>query len=184
MSSWRPHCSPPHLCRRSPAGGVGGSVHRLCLLPGSRSRTDDWQPRRRPRGVALPAQRGTRRALSARTERARPVTAGGGRPLRGYGRAGLLQPYGARRRDVRRPDPGCEVRRPVRWLAARREPGLGYRGARDGARRDGRLDGFAGPPAHDLRRAYRDVGFGIRLGVPHDDGIGATFTADFGVREK
>ncbi len=35
-----------------------------------------------------------------------------------------------------------------------------------------------------VRRSYRDVGFGIRLGVPHDDGVGATFTADFGVREK
>ena len=35
-----------------------------------------------------------------------------------------------------------------------------------------------------LRRGYREVGFGVRLGVPRDDGIGATYTADFGVREK
>jgi uncharacterized protein YkwD len=35
-----------------------------------------------------------------------------------------------------------------------------------------------------LRRAYRDVGIGIRLGIPRDDGVGATFTVDFGVREQ
>ena len=33
-----------------------------------------------------------------------------------------------------------------------------------------------------LRRAYRDIGLGIRLGVPYDGSVGATFTADFGVR--
>ena len=34
-----------------------------------------------------------------------------------------------------------------------------------------------------LRRAYREVGFGIRLGMPRDDAVGATFTANFGARE-
>ncbi len=51
----------------------------------------------------------------------------------------------------------------------------------------GVMDAWMDSPDHRrtiLRRAYRDVGFGIRLGVPHDDGVGATFTADFGVREK
>jgi uncharacterized protein YkwD len=40
-------------------------------------------------------------------------------------------------------------------------------------------------PAHRgnlLRRAYRDVGVGIALGVPKDAGVGATYTVDFGVR--
>lgn len=36
--------------------------------------------------------------------------------------------------------------------------------------------------ANLLTRAYRDVGIGIRLGVPKDPGVGATFTVDFGVR--
>ncbi len=33
-----------------------------------------------------------------------------------------------------------------------------------------------------LRRAYRDVGIGVVLGVPGTDGTGATYTLDFGVR--
>jgi uncharacterized protein YkwD len=33
-----------------------------------------------------------------------------------------------------------------------------------------------------LRRAYRDVGIGVVLGVPGSDGAGATYTLDFGVR--
>jgi uncharacterized protein YkwD len=36
--------------------------------------------------------------------------------------------------------------------------------------------------ANILKRAYRDVGIGIKLGVPSDDTIGATYTLDFGVR--
>jgi hypothetical protein len=32
------------------------------------------------------------------------------------------------------------------------------------------------------RLSYRELGIGIRLGVPDDDGIGATFTNDFGVK--
>ena len=40
----------------------------------------------------------------------------------------------------------------------------------------------AGHKANILRPAYREVGIGIRLGVPSDDGIGATFTNDFGVK--
>jgi len=33
-----------------------------------------------------------------------------------------------------------------------------------------------------LRRAYREVGIGVVIGVPSTDGIGATYTLDFGVR--
>jgi uncharacterized protein YkwD len=40
----------------------------------------------------------------------------------------------------------------------------------------------AGHKANILKKAYREVGVGIRLGVPTDDGIGATITADFGVK--
>jgi uncharacterized protein YkwD len=36
--------------------------------------------------------------------------------------------------------------------------------------------------ANILKRAYREVGVGIRLGVPSDDTVGATYTLDFGVR--
>jgi uncharacterized protein YkwD len=36
--------------------------------------------------------------------------------------------------------------------------------------------------ANILKRAYREVGVGIRLGVPSDGTIGATYTLDFGVR--
>jgi uncharacterized protein YkwD len=36
--------------------------------------------------------------------------------------------------------------------------------------------------ANILRKAYREVGIGIRLGVPSDEGVGATVTADFGVK--
>jgi len=32
-----------------------------------------------------------------------------------------------------------------------------------------------------LRRAYREVGIGVVIGVPSTDGIGATYTLDFGV---
>jgi uncharacterized protein YkwD len=40
----------------------------------------------------------------------------------------------------------------------------------------------AGHKANILKRAYREVGIGIRLGVPNDNGVGATFTADFGAK--
>jgi uncharacterized protein YkwD len=40
----------------------------------------------------------------------------------------------------------------------------------------------AGHKANILKRAYREVGIGVRLGVPNDDGVGATFTADFGAK--
>jgi uncharacterized protein YkwD len=36
--------------------------------------------------------------------------------------------------------------------------------------------------ANILKRAYREVGVGIRLGVPSDDTVGATYTLDFGVK--
>ena len=39
-----------------------------------------------------------------------------------------------------------------------------------------------GHKANILKRAYREVGIGIRLGVPSDSGVGATITADFGVK--
>ena len=40
----------------------------------------------------------------------------------------------------------------------------------------------AGHKANILKKAYREVGIGIRLGVPTDEGVGATVTADFGVK--
>jgi uncharacterized protein YkwD len=36
--------------------------------------------------------------------------------------------------------------------------------------------------ANILKRAYREVGVGIRLGVPSDATVGATYTLDFGVK--
>ena len=33
-----------------------------------------------------------------------------------------------------------------------------------------------------LKRGYREIGFGIRLGVPTDPGVGVTVTADFGAK--
>jgi uncharacterized protein YkwD len=40
----------------------------------------------------------------------------------------------------------------------------------------------AGHKANIVKKAYREVGIGIRLGVPSDEGVGATITADFGVK--
>jgi uncharacterized protein YkwD len=40
----------------------------------------------------------------------------------------------------------------------------------------------AGHKANILRRSYKELGIGIRLGVPDDAGVGATFTADFGAK--
>jgi uncharacterized protein YkwD len=39
-----------------------------------------------------------------------------------------------------------------------------------------------GHKANILKKSYREVGIGIKLGVPSDDGVGATYTADFGVK--
>jgi uncharacterized protein YkwD len=40
----------------------------------------------------------------------------------------------------------------------------------------------SGHKANILKRSYREVGIGVRLGVPSDSGVGATFTADFGAK--
>jgi uncharacterized protein YkwD len=40
----------------------------------------------------------------------------------------------------------------------------------------------SGHKANILKKAYREVGIGIRLGVPTDEAVGATVTADFGVK--
>jgi uncharacterized protein YkwD len=40
----------------------------------------------------------------------------------------------------------------------------------------------AGHKANILKRSYREIGIGVRLGVPSDAGVGATFTADFGAK--
>jgi uncharacterized protein YkwD len=40
----------------------------------------------------------------------------------------------------------------------------------------------SGHKANILKKAYRELGIGIRLGVPTDSGVGATVTADFGVK--
>ncbi|MBE2320541.1 CAP domain-containing protein [Solirubrobacter sp. CPCC 204708] len=39
----------------------------------------------------------------------------------------------------------------------------------------------SGHRANILKPAYREVGIGIQAGIPKDAGVGATFTADFGV---
>src|SRR3954451_12546025 len=39
-----------------------------------------------------------------------------------------------------------------------------------------------GHKANILKRSYREVGIGIRLGVPSDGTVGATYTTDFGVK--
>jgi uncharacterized protein YkwD len=49
----------------------------------------------------------------------------------------------------------------------------------------GIMDAWMKSPDHKaniLKRAYREVGIGIRLGVPSDGTVGATYTLDFGVR--
>jgi uncharacterized protein YkwD len=40
----------------------------------------------------------------------------------------------------------------------------------------------SGHKANILKRSYREIGIGVRLGVPKDAGVGATFTADFGAK--
>jgi uncharacterized protein YkwD len=40
----------------------------------------------------------------------------------------------------------------------------------------------AGHKANILKKSYREVGIGIRVGVPSDAGVGATITADFGAK--
>ena len=40
----------------------------------------------------------------------------------------------------------------------------------------------SGHKANILKKAYREVGIGIRIGVPTDEAVGATVTADFGVK--
>jgi uncharacterized protein YkwD len=40
----------------------------------------------------------------------------------------------------------------------------------------------SGHRANILRASYRELGIGVRPGVPKDAGVGATYTTDFGVR--
>jgi uncharacterized protein YkwD len=50
---------------------------------------------------------------------------------------------------------------------------------------DGVMTSWMNSPGHKaniLKRAYREVGIGIKLGVPSDDTVGATYTLDFGAR--
>jgi uncharacterized protein YkwD len=50
---------------------------------------------------------------------------------------------------------------------------------------NGVMNAWMNSPGHKaniLKKAYREVGIGIRLGVPSDEGVGATITADFGVK--
>jgi uncharacterized protein YkwD len=49
----------------------------------------------------------------------------------------------------------------------------------------GMMSAWMNSPGHRaniLKRSYREVGIGVRLGVPSDDTVGATVTADFGVK--
>lgn len=50
---------------------------------------------------------------------------------------------------------------------------------------DGLMDSWmnsSGHKANILKKAYREVGIGIRVGVPSDEAVGATVTTDFGVK--
>jgi uncharacterized protein YkwD len=50
---------------------------------------------------------------------------------------------------------------------------------------DGVMTSWMNSPGHKaniLKRAYREVGVGIRLGVPSDGSVGATYTLDFGAK--
>jgi uncharacterized protein YkwD len=50
---------------------------------------------------------------------------------------------------------------------------------------DGVMSSWMNSPGHKaniLKRAYREVGIGIKLGVPSDGTVGATYTLDFGAR--
>ena len=67
-------------------------------------------------------------------------------------------------------------------LDARREPRLGHRRAQHPGRVMQSWMNSAGHKANILKKAYREVGIGIRLGVPSDNGVGATITADFGAK--
>jgi uncharacterized protein YkwD len=40
----------------------------------------------------------------------------------------------------------------------------------------------AGHKANILKRDYKEIGFGIKLGVPSDDTVGATISAEFGTK--
>ena len=40
----------------------------------------------------------------------------------------------------------------------------------------------SGHRANILKPAYRQLGIGVRIGVPTDAGVGATFTTDFGAK--
>ena len=42
--------------------------------------------------------------------------------------------------------------------------------------------GSSGHKANILKKTYRELGIGIRVGVPSDEGVGATITADFGAK--
>jgi uncharacterized protein YkwD len=49
----------------------------------------------------------------------------------------------------------------------------------------GAMDAWMNSPGHKaniLKRAYRDMGIGVSLGIPGGDAKGATITVDFGVR--
>jgi uncharacterized protein YkwD len=40
-----------------------------------------------------------------------------------------------------------------------------------------------GHKANILKRDYKEIGFGIKLGVPSDDSVGATISAEFGAKD-
>ena len=75
----------------------------------------------------------------------------------------------------------CYVRRNSAWTLGEN---LAW-GTGDLSTPQGVMNSWMASPGHKaniLKRAYREVGIGIRLGVPSDDGVGATYTADFGVK--
>jgi uncharacterized protein YkwD len=77
----------------------------------------------------------------------------------------------------------------VRYVGRRDDYSLGENlawGTGDLSTPRGVVDAWMRSAAHKsnlLKRAYRDVGVGIQLGVPKDGTVGATYTIDFGVKD-
>ena len=166
--SWRPHASPPYLAAALAAGALAApSPHtptartRISHLPRATS------TRSAPRCCACTTRIRAERGLP-KLEGERAAAQGRGQALGGHGRQGLLQPH--QPEATRRSSTGSSTRGYVRasegWtLGENLAWGTGELATP--AQRDGGLDGLLRPPApRSSSRGYREVGFGIRLGVP------------------
>ena len=114
--------------------------------------------------LAVPAQRGARPARSPALKENAQAPTRGHRPLRGHGRAGLLQPHG----DARSSSASSTPATPAATTAgrsARTSPGA----RASSPRRRRVMEAWMASPGHRrtiVNRSYREIGFGIRLGVP------------------